>query len=88
MKLSTIIWTVVWVTIIGAIIGVIWYDETVAQPAKAAARAALSIEERYGLESVCLNGVEYWMNTGTDSRSWMLTPKYSPGSATPNTCSG
>ena len=86
MKLSTIIWTVVCVVMLGAIVSVVWYDETVATPAKAAAFEALPTNEKYGLIPVCLNGVEYWMNTGFDSRSWMVAPKYSPGNTAPDTC--
>jgi hypothetical protein len=86
MKRSTIILTVAWVALIVAFAGLIWHDETVVKPTKAAAFEALSATEKRGLIPVCLDGVEYWMNPGAHSRSWMLSPKYSPGNAVPDTC--
>lgn len=86
LKRKTVIMTACWVILIGCFVVAIWYDETVVQPKHAAARETLSIAERYGLTPVCINGVEYWMNPGAHSRSWMLSPKFSPYNSAPDTC--
>jgi hypothetical protein len=86
MKHSCIFWTLFWVVLIGGFAYAIWYDETVIQPVKQAEREAMPATERYLLTPVCLNGVEYWMNPSAHSRSWMLTPKYSPGNTAPDIC--